>query len=444
MSIKKFKKLLLIVICFVGLFACEKDLETKELADEGKLTEASGDRHLIEAAGYDISNLTFNEKEDKYIAEGDIVISRAHLDSWKKQAKGTGQKITNTYSKDGFVDQEKVKNIVVAPSWPFNRPDKIWLDALKVAIEKWNAVPECKIHLIYSDYGDGLSPDVIVSARDKNVWCGDNPNCTGPTADGEFPLNGLPGRKIRINRDSPIYDLLDIECKERVLAHELGHVLGFGHLYKLNAKDPHNFDNYRYLVWPYMPLPNETETALMYGGNVNVTECRRDRNLKYVDYRMAQIAYPRDGMFFTMHPKHSHSRFAPLYSYWFNVAQHLEKDFSKHQYGHGMSIMGYASQFQQTDNNNNNNAPFYNGIFKYQKGIITKYSTDLVDEQLMDDGFQRIEGVGWLEKEDFPQFPMKPVYRFTHKINGNDRLSTSSLTDNNWEFQEIMGYIYTP
>ncbi len=438
---KNSKKLLLIVICFVGLFACEKDLETKELADEGKLTEANGDRHLIEAAGYDISNLTYNEKEDEYTAEGDILITRAHLDDWKKQAKGIGQKVTNTYLNSGFVDQEKVKNIVIGPSiYPIDRPSKIWLDALKKAIEQWNAIPECKIHLIYADYSEGLHKDIKVTAHYKNTWCADiDLICTGPIADASFPRNGQPGNKIRINKSSSRYSSTDINCKVEILIHEIGHTLGFGHLGKGGGLGDKFF---RYLKWPYVVEPYSSDLSIMYKDISNRCNLSR-RVLKHLDHRMAQIAYPRDGMFFSMSPTHSHSRFGPLYEYLSDNGQlqDLEKDYTKQNHiPEDIHVMGYISHIQQILDGKK----AYNAIYKYLRGGKVRYSKIYKDSYLLDQGFVYIGNVGFLEKKDFPQFPMSIVTNYRHKTANCDRLFKGYVDNDNWEFQGVMGHIYTP
>lgn len=100
------------------------------------------------------------------------------------------------------------------------------LNEVNSAINQWNTVPNTNIHF---NIVTGGSYDILV--QDANLGAG---GC----GSARFPKDGLPGGLIRINKSYISGN--SFEQRQRTIAHEFGHAIGFRHTNWAGNGEPQN------------------------------------------------------------------------------------------------------------------------------------------------------------------------------------------------------------
>ncbi len=194
------------MITFWGLFvlfltSCQKDLDDYALPDESISETHIG---ILKKLGFDTSELV--DCGDYYLVEGDIAIPKENMDGYNK-LPATRQAHTNAVLSVRNASDIKIK-----------------IDASLNSSSNWRtAILNVMQH--YNDLGSGIymyevssNPDITISYALMNGW-----------GQGAFPTaDGKAGATIII-QDSNIARELTLLSKTFLIAHEMGHNLGFRH-----------------------------------------------------------------------------------------------------------------------------------------------------------------------------------------------------------------------
>lgn len=205
------KKYLIVLMALPFLlFSCESNIPEELEKEEVSLDYLS----MIRTLGFDETGAV--DMGEFFVVEEDIVLQKEELP--KYQPVMTRQAYT-----DYFVSAKNVSNIRVKIDATLKNSSN-WREAILSVLHDYNAVGSA----VYM-YEVSYDPDITISKSPINheLW-----------ALGEFPsADRKPGRTIRI-QDNKSVDKLSLSEKKFLIAHELGHNIGFRHTDYLTAYYP--------------------------------------------------------------------------------------------------------------------------------------------------------------------------------------------------------------
>ncbi|GAB3012390.1 hypothetical protein GCM10027051_14170 [Niabella terrae] len=204
------RTLLLILLCvFFQLVSCTKN-DPKE-----KDPEVNINYQYIRDLGYKDSEI--KDTGDEYLVDGDILFSKEALPDFS--IFGTTPKIQQS-GRTSYLSYSVQSNILVRIDPSMNSLKS----EIEGAIAIWDSVLNSRIRFVVTE---GTNQDVlIVNAELGRGICGA----------AYFPMNGLPGSLVKINKDEIAGNTL--EERVRTIAHQLGHVIGFRHTNWYSTLEP--------------------------------------------------------------------------------------------------------------------------------------------------------------------------------------------------------------
>jgi hypothetical protein len=189
------------ILVFAGLYSCSK---TNEDQASSALSQEVRDA---------IYNLNFNPDdayayEDGYIVEGDIFLTKENL------AEGLANHQCNTpdaeqYRTTNLVNAGGGRNITISVS---DRLSQAYVDATNEAIARYNAR---NLLLTFSNVG--------TTGGEIHIVKGNGPYL----ASAGFPSGGNPYGEVKVNPTQ--MNGQPLATKASIIAHELGHCIGFRH-----------------------------------------------------------------------------------------------------------------------------------------------------------------------------------------------------------------------
>jgi hypothetical protein len=188
--------------CSMVLLAasCKKDVVTHTAAPDHEL---SVQERLM--AHFNLPADAFIRKEGGWLVDGDVFVADA-------TAEQLGMESKQATAANHMVSSSNLDNIQI-----YVQPDVEpgWHTALTQAIAEWNAIPNCAVHMTESTSGYDMTVSMEAIEEANKV------------ASAGYPSGyGNVGPFIKID---PEFNSYTISQKKRVMAHELGHTLGFMH-----------------------------------------------------------------------------------------------------------------------------------------------------------------------------------------------------------------------
>ncbi len=211
--------LAVLIIVFIG--SCSKQesyLDTNKLDQEHTLkndnkSDLKEYKSIIRTMGFNVDSC--QDIGDHIVVEGHIRFSKDKLDSY--QPPENKHAITNITLSRSAVSTIKV---FVQNSIPFGGPDD-WRYQLEQAMSHWNNLPNSVIHLSTTTLVQNAH---IIVASDGGILSNQT------IASSEFPVsNSAPGSSIIINLDALDNIAFSSAQKIYILAHEIGHCIGYRH-----------------------------------------------------------------------------------------------------------------------------------------------------------------------------------------------------------------------
>lgn len=159
----------------------------------------------IENMGFDIDKISISSTKGGYIVDGDIFITEEMLKNSNIQKQAFF----------GIVDCNRAGNIRIQNSLGNNAAGR----GFQRGINLWNNINGTTLRLIPVNN----NPDILVRLS--------RPGEIGGWGLGEFPTNGVEGGLIILNLNEPSIDGDPVTAREwgNILAHEIGHNIGFLH-----------------------------------------------------------------------------------------------------------------------------------------------------------------------------------------------------------------------
>ena len=204
---KTFKLGMLIVIA-IGMVRCSNDVEN-DIQQESTITQQDVSSEILsklQQMGFDMDKTSVIPSKGGYIVDGDIFITQETLkaDNFQKQAFF------------GIVDCDRAGNIRIQNALGNNAAG----NGFQRGIDLWNRVNRTTLQLVEVN----SNPDILVRLA--------APGEIGGWGLGEFPTNGVEGGLIILNLNEPSIDGDPVTPREwgNILAHEIGHNIGFLHV----------------------------------------------------------------------------------------------------------------------------------------------------------------------------------------------------------------------
>ncbi|WP_299258927.1 reprolysin-like metallopeptidase [uncultured Aquimarina sp.] len=200
-------KFALLILLAISIVQCTNDVDN-DVPKETILSQQKIPAEVLsklESMGFDIKETSIISSKGGYIVDGDIFITDETLkkDDFQKQAFF------------GIVNCNRVGNIRIQNNLGNNAAGR----GFQRGINLWNRLNNTTLNLIPVTN----NPDIIVRLA--------GPGEIGGWGLGEFPTNGREGGRIILNLNEPSIDGDAVTAREwgNILAHEIGHNIGFVH-----------------------------------------------------------------------------------------------------------------------------------------------------------------------------------------------------------------------
>ncbi len=200
-------KLAMLVVIAIGMARCSSDVEN-DIQQDTTITQEDISPEILsklQRMGFDTDKTSVASAKGGYIVDGDIFITEETLKetNFQKQAFYT------------IVDCNRAGNIRIQNALGNNAAGR----GFQRGIDLWNNVNRTTLQLIPVNN----NPDILVRLA--------NPGEIGGWGRGEFPSNGVEGGLIILNLNEPSIDGDAVTAREwgNILAHEIGHNIGFLH-----------------------------------------------------------------------------------------------------------------------------------------------------------------------------------------------------------------------
>jgi hypothetical protein len=234
-------------------------------SEDNELLESKEVLNYIKNLGFSSSKIIDNGKE--FIVEGDISFAK----DMKVPKTSKSSKINQNYC-GSIVDFAHRKNIKVF----IDQSMSSRASEISSAINLWN------------DAGAEIHFDLVTSGTyDILIINDDNVTTYGL---GTLPINGLPGSKVRVNLIATNRDCGSYYQFVCVIAHELGHNIGFAHT---DDMSPTVYDITSNISYPRLPVPNmgslDNSSIMIQGGSNSAELSLFDKGAAYALY---PVLYP--------------------------------------------------------------------------------------------------------------------------------------------------------
>ncbi len=220
---KTFFKLLLVILTGT-ISSCEVDSDIDSNKETTAQTDGQKALTILEDLGFNTFNATI---DDKYIIiEGDILMEIAFiLENYKndRNAIESKQSLSKKHTFYGGRVSNKYNNRVKFSMAENMQAD--WLPALQIAISRYNKVNECRVHMSYTT-GSAHSHISYKNLSNNLLGWGEYPR---KTIHSNLKTYRKPGPKIYI--DPARTSNASLEDKVHLLMHEMGHNMGFDHVF---------------------------------------------------------------------------------------------------------------------------------------------------------------------------------------------------------------------
>ncbi len=200
-------KLGILIAMAIGMVRCSNDVENDVQQDQVTTQQEAPSEILskLQYMGFDTSQTSVVPAKGGYIVDGDIFITEETL-------------AENTFEKQAFisiVDCNRAGNIRIQNALGNNAAGSGFQRGLNL----WNRVNNTTLQLVEVN----SNPDILVRLA--------APGEIGGWGLGEFPTNGVEGGLIILNLNEPSIDGDPVTAREwgNILAHEIGHNIGFLH-----------------------------------------------------------------------------------------------------------------------------------------------------------------------------------------------------------------------
>ncbi|TPN87979.1 zinc metalloprotease [Aquimarina algicola] len=205
MKIFKFSILMLLAISVVR---CSDDAEN-DLQQDNAITQQSVPLEVLsklESMGFDMDKTSVIPEEGGYVVDGDIFITEETLQ----------EEISSKQAFITIMNCNRAGNIRIQNALGNNAAGR----GFQRGVNLWNNVNGTTLRLIPVT----SNPDILVRLS--------NPGEIGGWGRGEFPSNGVEGGLILLNLNEPSIDGDPVTDREwgNILAHEIGHNIGFLHV----------------------------------------------------------------------------------------------------------------------------------------------------------------------------------------------------------------------
>ena len=199
-------KTFMYVILFSFFYSCEKEslVKVPEVENNKEYLKS-----VLASTGIDTSEVV--QAEDGYIFEGDILFSYEALEDLKQKVTLKSYKFANP---NWYASKSSIVDIAVYVN--SNVTDTEWITAIDDALNDWNSISGC--HVNFHKVSSLNSSDIHIYMYNQadSAW-----------GRAPAPYNGNVGSYVKLNEyyEDEIYGTK----KRNLVAHELGHTLGFYH-----------------------------------------------------------------------------------------------------------------------------------------------------------------------------------------------------------------------
>lgn len=215
----KLKSVILLTLILPFAFSCNET----EVIKSNELVITDEVRSQFSSLGFDVSDLTTTNSRDllnpaaegnKFLLEGDLVVSSADLQNMLSGEFVKGQPIVEQYRTNNLVSQGRTINVIGYTGNNSNGLDSKMRTALQWAVDNFNAI---NINLNFTlTFGTNYTPYDIVVYRVSG----------GGGGSAGFPSGGAPYKFVQIQSGTSNFDT---NVVEHVITHEIGHSVGLRH-----------------------------------------------------------------------------------------------------------------------------------------------------------------------------------------------------------------------